>query len=86
MLKIYYIVSMLHGVHGSPDMKVVEIGPIDTLDKCAHIAIAMIQNAPTFQTYCQQREAKAEGGLTDEAKPDEVEITHCANLRRERGD
>jgi GTP:adenosylcobinamide-phosphate guanylyltransferase len=57
MLKVYYLVSMLHGVHGTP-MNVVEIGPIDTLDKCTHIAIAMIQNAPTFQTYCQQRELK----------------------------
>jgi hypothetical protein len=85
MLKVYYLVSMLHGVHGSPDMKVVEIGPIDTLDKCAHIAIAIIQNAPTFQTYCQQREVK-EGGSTDKATPDEVEITHYADLRREGGD
>jgi hypothetical protein len=86
MLKVYYLVSMLHAVYGSPDMKVVEIGPIDTLDKCAHIAIAMIQNAPTFQTYCQQREVKTERGLTDEATPDEVEITHYADLRRESGD
>jgi len=59
MLKVYYLVSMLHGVHGTP-MKAVEIGPIDTLDKCTHIAIAMIQNAPTFQTYCQQREVEAD--------------------------
>jgi hypothetical protein len=33
MLKVYYLVSMLHGVHGTP-INVVEIGPIDTLDKC----------------------------------------------------
>jgi hypothetical protein len=40
MLKVYFVVSMLH----TPDMKVVTIGPIDTL--------------PTFQTYCEQRERR----------------------------
>jgi GTP:adenosylcobinamide-phosphate guanylyltransferase len=62
MLKVWYLISMLHGVHATP-MRVVEIGPIDTLEKCTRIAIAMIQNAPTFQTYCQQREVKVEFGI-----------------------
>jgi hypothetical protein len=52
MLKVYFVVSMLH----TPDMKVAEIGPIDTLEKCTRLAIAIIRNAPTFQTYRQQRE------------------------------
>jgi hypothetical protein len=55
MLKVYYLISMLHG---APDVARLEIGPFDSLNKCAHVAIALIQNAPTFQTYCEQREAK----------------------------
>jgi hypothetical protein len=37
-------------------MKALGTDRIDTLEKCTRLAIAMIKNAPTFQTYCQQRE------------------------------